>query len=235
MPAHEKADQVDRGAGVASLTDRLAALERFYGPLPTPPNDPFRAYVWEALSTQTTAGRRDAAYAALQRIPALTPDALFRAPRGKIAAAVALAGPYQEQRVQALLGGVQQFRRHPHLSARLRGPLRTARRAVACLPRLGDGSVYRLLLFGGDQCVMPVDRETVRVCLRLALADADGASAAGRVRRAVARLLPPDAAAFKRSALYLRHHAVQTCTDDPHCSVCPLNRSCPSARMPPSA
>ena len=33
------------------LTDRL---ERFYGPLPLPPEDPFALYVWEVLGIRTT-------------------------------------------------------------------------------------------------------------------------------------------------------------------------------------
>ena len=125
------------------MLDLLAALERFYGPLPTPPNDPFRAYVWEALSTQTPPSRRDAAFAALQRIPALTPDSMFRAPRAVLTAAVALSGAYADQRLHALLAGVERFRREPRLPQLIRGPLHGARRAVATLPRLGDGSLHR--------------------------------------------------------------------------------------------
>ncbi|HUR35334.1 MAG TPA: hypothetical protein VM032_16130, partial [Vicinamibacterales bacterium] len=187
------ATATDRLAGaLAPLLEVVASLERFYGPLPAPPDDPFRCYVWEALSTQTTAGRRDAAYAALHRIPALTPDAMFRAPRVKLARAVALAGPYQEQRLQALLEGVERFRRQARLAAIVRGPVRAARRALATLPRLGNGSVHRQLLFGGNHCVFPVDREMTRVCTRLGLGGgADGRPGSGRrLRHVVEGLLP---------------------------------------------
>jgi len=219
------------------VLDLVASLERFYGPLPAPPGDPFRCFVWEALGTQTTAVRRDAAYSALQRIPALTPDAMFRAPRARLTAAIALAGPYQEQRLAALLGGVARFRRQPDLPSIVRGPLRGARRALQTLPRLADASVTRLLLFGGNHSVMPIDRDAVRLCVRLGSADGTGppAAVARRVRQAIQRALPADAAVFKRTALYLGHHAVQTCTDDPHCAVCPLREQCPSARTLPAA
>ena len=110
---------------------------------------------------------RDAAYSALQRIPALTPDAMFRAPRARLTTAIALAGPYQEQRLAALLGGVARFRREPRLASVIRGPLRGARRMLQTLPRLADGSATRLLLFGGNHPVMPIDRDTVRLCVRL--------------------------------------------------------------------
>jgi len=208
----------------------LATLERFYGPLPSPPTDPFRYFVWDALSAQTTPGRRDLAYAALQRLPALTPDAMFRAPRGRLQAAVALAGPYGEQRLEALLRGVQSFRRDPALAATIRGPIRRARRAVAALPRLGDGSPHRLLLFGGDHCVMPLDRDVVRLAGRLGIDPGVDRPRPGPLRHAMARELPPMADTFRRAALYLRHHAVLTCTDEPHCVVCPVSERCPGRR-----
>jgi endonuclease III len=210
----------------------VSSLERFYGPLPVPPADPFRCFVWEALGMQTTAVRRDAAYSALQRIPALTPDAMFRAPRARLTAAIALAGPYQEQRLAALLGGVAQFRRQPGLASVIRGPLRGARRALQALPRLADASVTRVLLFGGNHLVMPIDRNLVRLCVRMGTTRGTGSpvSVARGVRQAIQRALPADPAAFKRASLYLGHHSVQTCTDDPHCVVCPLREACPSAK-----
>jgi endonuclease III len=213
----------------------IALLEQFYGPLPAPPIDPFRYYVWEALSIQTTSGRRDAAYAALQRVPALTPDSMFRAARVALVRAVAQAGPYQDPRLSALLGGAERFRRNPRLGNAILGPLPRARRALSVLPRLGDGSVHRLLLFGGGHCVLPVDRDVVRLCVRLGLAASPRSSEVTErtVRHSVERLLPRDVAAFKRAALYLRHHAQHTCTDEPHCAVCPLAGGCPGKRERP--
>jgi hypothetical protein len=74
----------------------LAKLETFYGKLPAPPRDPFMIFVWQVLSFHATPGKRDAAFAALQRIRALTPDAMWRAPQARLEASVALAGPYAE-------------------------------------------------------------------------------------------------------------------------------------------
>jgi endonuclease III len=225
-------DEADRHESSGPVLDLVAQLEQFYGLLPVPPDDPFRCYVWEALSTLTTPGRRDAAYTALQRIPALTPDSMFRAARGKLTAAVALAGPYREQRLDSLLSGSVRFRREPRMSQLIRGPLRQACRAVGTLPRLGDASAHRLLLFSGDHCVMPVDHDTARLCQRLGVNL--GAARPGNVRmvrKSLQRHLPPDAAAYRRAALYLRHHATQTCTEESHCSVCPIASSCVSRRF----
>lgn len=220
------------GAPASPVLDAVARLERFYGPLPAPPADPFRAYVWEVLSTQTTAVRRDAAYAALLRIPALTPDAMFRAARAKLVAAVSQAGAYGEQRLHALLLGVERFRRHPRLAESIQSRrLRDAVRAVSLLPRVGDGAAHRVLLNGGGQALMPVDRDVTRLATRLGWAPAASTRGLGhRVRRAIERGLPVEHAALSRAALYLRHHAQHTCTDEPHCAVCPLSDSCASSR-----
>ena len=109
---------------MASRLERLIeALHRFYGPLPPPPHDPFMLFVWEVLSVHSTPYRRDAALAALKRIPALTPDAMWRAPQKKLEESVTLAGPYTENRLTALRAGVEVFRRSPDLPAVIRGPL----------------------------------------------------------------------------------------------------------------
>src|SRR5690349_1075413 len=111
-------------------------LERFYGPLPQPPDEAFALYVWEVLGIHTTAGRRNAAMNALRRIPALTPDSMGRAPRGRLERVVALAGPYREARLRALAAGVDVFKRHRDLPERLRGDEAAAKEALALLPHL---------------------------------------------------------------------------------------------------
>src|SRR5688572_19480079 len=124
------------------LVDRL---ERFYGPLPQPPDDPFMLYVWEVLSVRTTAARRDSAMAALRRIPALTPDSMGKAPRAKLEQAVALAGPYREERLRALTSGVDVFKRNRDLPRKLRSDIDAAREALALLPHLTSISSQWLL------------------------------------------------------------------------------------------
>src|SRR6266568_1691674 len=102
---------------VSRLDDLITALQNFYGALPTPPRDPFTLFVWEVLSVHSTPRKRDAALAALKRIRALTPDAMWRAPQKKLGDSVALTGPYLENRLRALRIGVDLFRRSPTLPA----------------------------------------------------------------------------------------------------------------------
>ena len=213
------------------LVGLLDALETFYGPLPRPPRDPFTLFVWEVLSPHSTPRKRDAAMAALKKIPALTPDAMWRAPQKKLEDAVALAGAYAELRLRSLRTGVDHFRRAPDLSAILRGPIGRARRALKGLPQMGEGGAYRMLLFAAGQPVLPVDARVSRAARRLGYGQAhdDFTKTARAVRDAVAREIPADADAYRRAFVYLSHHGGSTCTEtDPHCGVCPLATACPA-------
>jgi len=218
---------------VSRLEDTLDALRKFYGPLPTPPRDPFTLFVWEVLSVHSTPRKRDAALTALKRIRALTPDAMWRAPQKKLEESVALAGPYTENRLRALRTGVDLFRRSPSLPAVIRGPLAAARRALKPLPKLGESGAHRMLLFAADHPILPVDARVSRVGRRLGYGDAsdDFRKQARSVQEALTCELPPSVDAFRRAFSYLSHHGAATCTErDPHCAVCPLLRDCPEGK-----
>ena len=201
-----------------SVMDRL---ERFYGPLPLPPDDPFAFYVWEVLGVRTTPARRDAAMSALRRIPALTPDSMAKAPRAKLEKAVGLAGPYREERLRALTSGVDVFKRNRDLPKTLRGDIDAAREALALLPHLAEISGQWLLLFAGRHPILPADPHVQRVLARLQR-DADTVSSQlGAVLTAV-----------QRATLYLSHHGRSTCVEaDPLCHICPLRSDCPHGQM----
>jgi endonuclease III len=217
-----------------SRLDRLVgALKKFYGTLPTPPADPFQLFVWEVLSVHSVPHKREAAMSALKRHRALTPDAMWRAAQKKLEDSVRLAGPYLEQRVNALRTGVDIFRRNPTLPATVRGPLPAARKALKGMPQMGEGGAYRMLLFAADHCVLPVDARVSRVATRLGYGEkqATFSKTARAVREAVAAELPETIDAYRRAYLYLDHHGAATCTEaDPHCHVCPLVTDCPEGK-----
>jgi endonuclease-3 len=218
---------------VSRLEGLLTALQGFYGALPTPPRDPFTLFVWEVLSVHSTPRRRDTALAALKRIPALTPDAMWRAPQKKLEESVKLAGPYTENRLTALRTGVDLFRRSPNLPAVIRGPLTAARRALKPLPQLGETGAHRMLLFAADQQILPVDARVSRAGVRLGYGEANGEfrKQSRSVQEALTRELPPSVDAFRRAFVYLSHHGAATCTEtDPHCAVCPLLTDCPEGQ-----
>jgi endonuclease-3 len=218
---------------MSRLETLLSDLGRFYGLLPSPPRDPFALFVWEVLSVHSTPSRRDKALAALKRLRALTPDAMWRASHKKLEEAVKLAGPYAEGRLQTLRTGVDVFRRSPDLHTILRGPLVPARRALRGLPQMGEGGAYRMLLFAADHPVLPVDARVSRVARRLGYGDERGSflKVARSVREAVARELAAEVDPYRRAFLYLSHHGSATCTEaEPHCPVCPLTAGCPEGQ-----
>jgi endonuclease III len=215
---------------VTRIERLLATLRPFYGKLPSPPSDPFALFVWEVLSVHSAPRKRDAAYAALKRARALTPDAMWRARQATLEASVAMAGPYTEQRLRALRTGVDLFRGSPTLRQTIKGPASAALKSLKSLPRMGEGGGYRMLLFAGGHAVLPVDARVSRVARRLGYGEQsrDFSRTARSVRQAVASELSPNVTAYQQAYSYLAHHGGATCTEaDPHCTVCPLLTECP--------
>lgn len=202
------------------MFDVIDRLERFYGPLPLPPDDPFAMYVWEVLGVRTTSARRDAAMTALRRIPALTPDSMGTTPRATLEATVAVAGPHREERLRALASGVDIFKRNRDFPEKLRRDIDAAREALALLPHLTAVSGEWLLLFGGRHPMFPNDPCVRRVLTRL-----------GREVEAATKELGGVLTAMQRATLYLAHHGRGTCIEaDPLCHICPLRSTCPFPR-----
>ena len=217
-------------ASASTFDETLARLREFYGPQPLPPREPFALYVWEVMNFHAAPLKREAALAALRRIPALTPDSIWKTPLAKMEAAAALAGPYQDERVRALRAGADVFRRRPELARTMAGPMLGARRALKALPQLGVPGANRMLLFAGDHAVIPVDAALARVAVRLGLCREapDLRRQARQVRRALGALVPRDLDARRRIVQLLEHHGQSTCAEfDPHCAVCPLAAACP--------
>ena len=218
------------GRALADRVSRqLADLKRFYGPLPSPPAEPFALFAWEMLAVRSMPQGRDAALAALRRSRMLTPDSVTRAPRARLEAAVAPAGPSIELRIEALLAGAAVFRRYRHLATSPGGSLFAVLRAFRRLPRLDAAAAHRMLLFAAGQIVLPVDQRVHRVAVRLGYgAGPFGRRSARSVRHVLTRWLGQDLDAYRRTFVYLEHHGAVTCTErDPHCAVCPLLDDCP--------
>jgi endonuclease III len=216
-------------SGASRVLRLLERLRAFYGALPLPPSHPFGVYVWEVLSIGTTPARRDAAFNALKRVPALTPDAIARMPQARLEAAVAQAGSMKDERVRALRAGADAFRRNPDLVEELGAGLRRALKASRRIPHLGRASSLKLLLFSSAIPVLPLDEHALRVARRLGYGeDREPAIRALRVaRRSVMVESGRDVETLRALTLYLTHHGLATCTQvAPHCTVCPVAADC---------
>jgi endonuclease III len=213
------------------VLDAIERLRAFYGALPLPPSLPFAVYAWEVLSIGTTPARRDSAFAALKKIPALTSDAIARVPQSRLEAAVALAGPMRDERVRALRAGADLFRRNPSLLEDLAAGGSRALRASRRIPHLGRAASLRLLLYSGAAPVLPLDEHALRVSLRLGYAPGAAHRPPARVlslaRQALMRESGGELATLRLISRYLSHHGLSTCTETaPHCVVCPLAPDC---------
>lgn len=215
------------------LSPIVEELRTFYEPQADPPHDAFGFYLWYVLGQRTVPMKRDGALAALKRIPAMTPDSLWKAPRAKVFQAIAHVGP-PEERLHAIMSGVEVFRRWRDLEERLRGPILEARRATRLLASLGRVGAQWMILAAGDHPILPRHAGVGRIALRLGVVPptrCDPALAQSRAARAVAATLPRDAHFLKSAILYLTHHAAVTCTlAEPHCRVCPLAIDCSYAK-----
>jgi endonuclease III len=217
------------------LSPIVEELRHFYEPQPEAPRDAFVFYLWYVLGQRTTPARRDAAMAALKRIPALTPDAVWKAPRAKLQAAIAHVGP-PEERLHAVIAGVEVFRRYREIERAVRGPILQARRSTRLLRVLGPVGAQWMLLAAGDHPILPRHAGVGRIAMRLGVVPppcCDGARAPWRAARVVAATVPRDVRFLKPAILYLSHHAAATCTvAEPHCRVCPLAVDCAYAHAP---
>ena len=220
------------------MSSRLAGfvrkLQKQYGALPEPPSDAFVLFVWEILSNHSTPKKRDAALHALMRRGALTPDSMWHASPAKLAASVALAGPYRDQRLLALRRGVDVFRHHSALPSIIKGPVPAAVKALKELPKMtGDSGAYRMLLFAGNHAVLPVDARVARVATRLGYGEkaADFAKTARSVRQAAAAELSDSVDAYRGAYVYMDHHGAAKCREsDPDCAGCSLLADCRYAK-----
>jgi endonuclease III len=209
----------------------IQALREFYGLQPTPPADLFQFFVWEILSEGALPARRDLAWQALRRLPALTPDSMFRVPAKELLDAIGMAGPHRDAKADRLKALAGEFKRHRDVltSEALRGMTPIA--AVRVLQRLEQvprAVRARSILFAAGHAVLPMDDETLRVIARLM---GEG-RVHGRVRTRqwLTRKLPRDTSTYRDAIIYLRHHAQYTCTAvAPHCRVCPLAPQCAAA------
>jgi len=220
--------------------DVVPLLREFYGAVHRPPSNLFQFVVWEVLSEHASTARRDLAWNALRRIPALTPDAMFRAPAKALAEAVALSGAPQDPTLDRLRVIVDAFKRRRDALDAATWPTQNAlaaSRMLSAIPGIDEAIRRRALLFAVRLPIMPPDDEVSRVVCRLTqlidLAAATRMRSPVRARRSARRWLAlrlePNHDVYCEAVTYLRHHARHTCLAvGPHCQVCPLASRCRS-------
>ncbi len=212
----------------------LAPLREFYGPLAPPPRELFAFFVWDVVSARSLPSRRDLTWQAIKRLPALTPDAMFRASKEDLGQALAAVGAV-EQRIEHLKDGCGHFRRHPELAQSVSGSLAGAVRALADVPHLSPPARIRALLFVGGHTLAPVDDSVARVLGRLHGFEGPKPCVRRAARRWLFQACGGDREALSEAIVGLAHHAGHACAEHaPHCTVCPLAPRCRRAAAVPA-
>jgi endonuclease III len=215
----------------------ISRLREFYGLQPTPPSDLFQFLIWEILSEHALPARRDLAWQALRRLPALTPDAMFRAPAKELASAVGFAGPNRDDKLERMRAVVGEFRRHRDaLDAETLARLSAHRvgRALRQLEHVARDTRARAVLFAADHPVLPLDDDVTRVVNRLM--GMPGNRRRSRARSWLGARVERRPSVYREAIVYLRHHAQHTCLKvGPHCGICPIRSDCAwaAASVPP--
>ena len=227
---------------LAIVRPRFGALREFYGVLGPPP--PIRFSSSSGKSCRVTPSR-----AARSRLAGAPAHSGADAGRGvsraakELLAAIALAGPHRDERLELVRATVGEFKRHrDELDARPAARRRAApgvALARASHPCRSRHARARAALHGRLSVAAGRRPDVARDCAarghgaRSATAP-KGSRCAGSVeprahaaaapaRQSLASSLPRDVGVYREAVTYFRHHAQHTCLAvGPHCGVCPL-------------
>lgn len=210
------------------MQEALRALGAFYGPLPAPPRDLFPFFVWDVISTRTVLPRRDRVWQQLRLLPALTPDAVFRASKDELKSVLEGLGGNVDERLDQLREGSGHFRRHRDLATRVTQSPTSAARVLRGIPHLSPSARVTGLVIAGRFRAPAIDTGIARVLARIHGIGRLGSPAARRAARQCLReACGGDLERLTRALVVLGHHAGHACVEQaPHCTVCPLRGSC---------
>jgi endonuclease-3 related protein len=205
-----------------TLKDAASALRRSYGPVPASPFDAAwpRTVAELALGAQWEA-HREALRQAFLETPLQSPSRAAVATVGQLAEALA---PFPRAANKApVLHALAKWwlaAFGDELSPEWNRDLEANRRELRQIRGLGPETVDRLLLFGADRPVFPIDRGVLRVAVRHGWLDlpVDDEDAQGVFRSATG----DDVALLQSLARWLQGVGASNCGRTPVCVGCPL-------------
>lgn len=162
----------------------------------------------------------------------VTPGELLSAPSFRIARALKAGGIVPElraTRLKAIAARVQEEFAGDLRSALAALPLPKARTLLKTFPGIGDPGADRILLFAGIAALPAVPSGCPHVVVRIqsGLEPAAYAATYAQARQALEQQVPAIAAARIRAYLLLQAHGRELCKrTKPHCSECPVAKSC---------
>ncbi len=212
------------------LTRAVARLAELHGDVAPPPGrDPFEAIVWEIAAYLVDDERRNAVHAALRARIGVTPEAIAKAKKPAIAAAIAAGGMRPEDRVEKLKKAAALALELGPLGDVSRRPLKEAVKLLRRFPSIGEPGAEKLALFFGDHPLLALDSNGLRVLLRLGYGEeaTSYATSYKSAQKAAMNELPADPGALKQAHLLLREHGKTICRrSTPRCEACPVKKTC---------
>jgi len=190
---------------------------------------PFETLVQTILSQNTNDRNSEAAMTKLRKRFKINPRTLAKASIADLTQCIKQAGLYRSKAprikeasriIQEEYGG--------RLSQFLNLPYEQAKEKLMSLPGVGPKTADILLAFVAKNPVIPVDTHIARVTKRLGIAPANANYE--NTRRSLEALIAPR----KRVSVHLSiiEFGRKVCrASRPRCSICPVNKSCPSSTV----
>jgi endonuclease-3 len=188
--------------------------------------DPYRTLILTILS-QTTADTNSArAFRNLQKRFQITPDSLSKADVKDIEEAIKVGGLYRNKaKVIKTVSRIIMEQHNGSLDFVYSQPFKEARNTLLDLPGIGPKTADIVLLFCANKPTIPVDTHVNRVSKRLGLvpakADYEG------VQKGLESLYSPEDS-LTVHLMFISHGRKYCKARKPLCTVCPVNKVCPS-------
>jgi endonuclease III related protein len=187
------------------------ALLRAHGPQHWwPGRTPFEVVVGAILTQNTTWTNVERAIARLRRHRLLTPSAMERVPRAKLARLIRSSGYFHQKarKLQAFLRFLKQ-RHRGSLARMLRTPTAILRAQLLEVHGIGPETADSILLYAGEHPVFVVDAYTRRILERHQLVD--GKEPYEEIRRLFEQSLPPSVSLFNEYHALIVHTGKHFC------------------------
>ena len=220
-----------------SFRKLIERLQKHYDDPELPPaHGPFELVLWENACYLLPDERRREVFEGLRKQVGLTAKALDSAPDEILLPLAKRGGMRPETRVfrwrEIARITLTQF--GGKLDAILQEPFAQARRALKQFPNIGEPGAEKILLLCGMAEGLPLESNGLRVLVRVGYGREQKNYAAmyKSVQEDLQGELPADADALLKAHLLLRTHGKELCKDKaPHCSVCPVAKSCDYAQQ----
>jgi endonuclease III len=216
-----------------NLKKVIARLEKHYG-TPAPPltRDPFEMLLLEKAGYLCPDDRRERAFRELKKRVGTTAAKILNTPLQVLTEIAAVGGIYAELRALRMHQSAELVQNEfgGDLRRVLALDFKTARKALAKFPMIGEPGAEKILLFAGAHARLALESNGLRVVGRLGFAE-EHKNYSTMYRRAQEALEKEitglDCERLVAAHSLLRRHGQEICRrSDPACGACPLNNVC---------